>query len=145
VQLFTSLQRGCYDQVEYYRPQFKHNFGPSTPAVFLSPWIQHFNPRATSSSNGNAGTSQEAELGNPAPGFVDGAYGVGNFGNGEAKEEGKDGIPNLNNVDYGSPGPQFWSSRYHSQLHASTSGHARADAGVQTKKRTCNLDAGNGK
>jgi hypothetical protein len=129
--------------VEYYRPQFKHNFGHSTPAVFLSPWIQHFNPRAT--TPGNPGSSQEAEIGNPATGFVDGPYGVSNFGNGEVKEEGKESIPNLNNADSGSSVPHFWSSRYQSQLHASTSGHARTDAGVQTKKRTCNLDAGNGK
>ncbi|CAM6122629.1 unnamed protein product [Calypogeia fissa] len=138
-ELFTSLQRGCYDQREYYRPQFLHTFAP-TSAVFLSPWIQHFNPRGATPSHGSAGAGQDAETSSPATGFAEGAYGPGNFGNGDVKPEVKESIPNLNNPEPGFQVPMFWSSRFQSQHHASTSAHARADTSNQAKKRNCNVD-----
>lgn len=135
-ELFTSLQRGCYDQGEYYRPQFLHAFCPSTSAVFLSPWIQHFNPRAAAPSHGSTGVGQEAENGNPSAGLVDGAYGAGNFANCDVKEV-KESIANLNsNPETGFQFPLSWSSRYQSQ-------HIRVDTGMQAKKRNCNLDSVN--
>lgn len=145
MQIFTSLQRGCYDQREYYRPQVLNSFGLSTAAVFLSPWIQHFNPRGATPSHGSAGAGQEAETSNPSAGFVDGAYAAGNFASGDVKEEVKESIPNLNNPETGLQAPPSWSSRYQSQHHTSTSTHVRADNGSQAKKRICNLDPGSGK
>ncbi len=52
LQFFELLQGGCYQQRAFYRPHTLEPPIPSAPAVFASPWIQHFNVKVAMGSNG---------------------------------------------------------------------------------------------
>lgn len=132
-QLFTSLQRGCYDQREYYRPHYI--FAPSSPpAVLASPWIQHFNPRiAPSTAVGGAAQDMFPGHTSSSSGFADGAH-CSNYMYQGVMEEVMESVPVL--PDF--PPPQGWNSRFQSQHNASTSAPVRPDTSAQAKKR--NLD-----
>jgi len=51
-EFFELLQGGCYQQRAFYRPHTLEPPIPSAPAVFASPWIQHFNVKVAMGSNG---------------------------------------------------------------------------------------------
>ncbi|KAG6542736.1 hypothetical protein Mapa_015811 [Marchantia paleacea] len=131
-ELFTSLQRGCYDQREYYRPHYI--FAPSShPAVLASPWIQHFNPRiAPPTAVGGAAQDMFPGHTTSSSGFAEGVH-CSNMYQG-VMEEVMESVPVL--PDF--PLPQDRNNRFQSQHNASTSAPVRPDTSAQAKKR--NLD-----
>lgn len=52
LQFFELLQGGCYQHRAFYKPHTLEPAIPSAPAVFSSPWIQHFNAKVVMGSNG---------------------------------------------------------------------------------------------
>ncbi|KAL3698747.1 hypothetical protein R1sor_012823 [Riccia sorocarpa] len=132
-ELFTSLQRGCYDQREYYRPHYI--FAPA-PAVFASPWIQHFNPKIAPQGLVAGGVQDVLPGQTSSPGFVDGIHSSSYMYQGVV-EEVMESVPVMHDPSHV---PHGWNSRHHSQFHASTSAPVRPDANVQGKKRACDLD-----